>query len=373
MLLGTTCMTTIPISVVMCVFNGECFLREAVESILDQSFRDFEFIIINDGSTDGSGALLEFYQKKDQRVRVYHQDNQGLVRSLNRGCELARGKYIARMDADDIAVNDRLARQFQFMEEHPDIGVLGGAAEVIDSSGKTLKISVNPADDSQIRTALLTDCPFWHPTILMRKSLFERVGGYREIVFGSEDYDLWLRMADHGDLANLEAVLLRYRLHHHQVTVRKLREVTFSTLAARAAAEARKNGRPDPLNFVSEITPEVLVENGVSESAQESALALRYLWSIGILYDNGEYSDACTLFSEMSRLCKWQQAEKRIVADLRILAARLHWIQKDFLRSIFTACRAVFTRPIILARPLKPWLGAIGFMGNGLKTKAVFN
>src|SRR4030042_1971241 len=102
----------------MSVYNGEKYLKEAVESILNQTFRDFEFIIINDGSTDGTGAILASYQQKDARIRIYNQENQGLIASLNRGCQLARGEYIARMDADDISLPQRLQRQLDYMEAH---------------------------------------------------------------------------------------------------------------------------------------------------------------------------------------------------------------------------------------------------------------
>src|ERR1700683_781969 len=112
-------MTTPKISVVMSVFNSERFLREAVESILRQSFRDFEFIIMDDGSTDRSAAILDSYQENDARVKVYHKKHGGLIESLNHGCSLAQGKYIARMDADDISDGDRLKWQVDFMDAHP--------------------------------------------------------------------------------------------------------------------------------------------------------------------------------------------------------------------------------------------------------------
>jgi hypothetical protein len=130
-------MTNPTVSVVMSVFNGEPYLHEALESILNQTFRDFEFIIINDGSTDGSATVLESYRKSDSRLRVYHQENRGVGESLNRGCGLAQGKYIARMDADDIATSGRLMRQVEFMEGHPEVDVVGGAVEFIDATGKS--------------------------------------------------------------------------------------------------------------------------------------------------------------------------------------------------------------------------------------------
>jgi len=358
------------VSVVMSVYNGERFLREAVESILDQSFRDFEFIIINDGSTDCSASLLDFYQKNDPRVRVYHQENRGLVESLNRGCELAQGKYIARMDADDISVTNRLMWQVEFMERHPEVGILGGAVEVIDTTGKSLEISANPIEDRELRSALLDYCAFWHPTVFMRKDIVVSVGGYRKIVFGSEDYDLWLRAADHCQLANLEAVLLHYRLHPHQVTVSRFRQLAFSTLAAQAAAAFRRSGSPDPLDLIEEITPAVLVGLGLSETTQQAALALRCLWSIRALYNNGEYSVAAKVLNEMLQSCDWKQAEKWIIADLRLLAAKLYWRQGRFVRSIVIAGHAIITRPLILGRPIKSlhrWVkyGRLGFARHG--------
>ncbi len=130
------------------------FATEAADSILGQSVLDFEFIIINDGSTDRTALILDSYQKNDPRVRVYHQENRGLVESLNRGCAFARGKYIARMDADDVANRDRLLWQIAFMEKHPEIGVLGGAVEFIDVKGASMGISVNPTKDHQIKKAM---------------------------------------------------------------------------------------------------------------------------------------------------------------------------------------------------------------------------
>lgn len=170
-------MTTPIVSVVMSVFNGERFLREAVESILDQSFTDFEFIVVDDGSTDGSASILDSYQSYDARVKVHHHEHGGLIKSLNRGCSLAQAKYIARMDADDVASKDRLSWQVDFMEAHPEIGVLGGAVEWIDAMGKSLLTQRHPAEDRQIKAALLHGCALWHPTVLFaERSLSGRAG-----------------------------------------------------------------------------------------------------------------------------------------------------------------------------------------------------
>ena len=201
------------VSVVVSVFNGEHVPAEAVESILDQSFRDFEFIIVNDGSTDHTGAILEDYQKRDARVRVYHQENKGLVESLNRGCRLARGEYIARMDADDVAMKDRLLWQVDFMQKNPEVSVLGGAVQVIDSAGRHLATSVNPVVDQEIKSALVDRCPFWHPTVMMRKHVFSSVGGYRPEVPHSGDTEMWLRFASAASIGILQDCQSVYRRH----------------------------------------------------------------------------------------------------------------------------------------------------------------
>jgi hypothetical protein len=319
-------MTTPTVSVVMSVFNGERYLAEAVESILGQNFHDFEFIVINDGSTDRTSVILESYLKIDPRLRVHHQEHKGLVESLNWGCALARGKYVARTDADDIAIEDRLMRQVDFMEKHPDIGVLGGAVQVIDSTGKALETSVNPAEDKDIKLALLRGhCPFWHPSVLMRTDVFVSTGGYRKIVSGAEDHDLWLRIADHYRLANLETVVLKYRLHSSQVTVLKSRQHAFSCLAAQAAAVARRNGQTDPLDSVDELTLELLAQIGVTKTELYTVLADKYLRCIGTMCDAGQYSVAFDVLNEVFRSSEWKCAGNRAVAEFRLMAARALW------------------------------------------------
>ena len=345
---------TVPtVSVVMSVRNGGAFLREAVESILQQSFRDFEFVIIDDGSTDESGSVLDRYQKSDSRVQVFHQENRGLIESLNRGCRLSRGKYIARMDADDIALNDRLERQVKWMEEHQSLGALGGAVELISATGKSLGIYPHPCESREIALALADgDCAIWHPTAFIRKNVFLSVGGYRPIVVDAEDYDLWLRVADRFELANLEAVVLKYRVHSSQVSIRKHEQQTLSCFAARAAALSRKKGNPDPLESVSEITPRVLEDLGVSEATQGAGLARHWLTCIRSMYQIGEFAAARrAIEGSPSHYLKY--AESWVIADLHLYEASLLWQQGRFAKSISKALQAFITRPVVLARPAK--------------------
>lgn len=345
-------MTTPTVSVVMSVFNGERFLREAVESILDQSFSDFEFIVIDDGSTDSSASMLDSYQSRDARVKVHHQEHGGLVKCLNRGCSLAQGRYIARMDGDDVANTHRLMWQVDFLERHPQIGVLGGAVEWIDAAGKSLQTHRYPADDGQIKSTLLHGCAFWHPTVLLRKEVFVWASGYRHVVADAEDYDLWLRIAEHFQLANLEAVVLKYRIHPHQVSMRKTTQQTLGILAAQVAASSRRNGNPDPLNSVKEITPEALVALGVTRSWQQNKLASYRRFWIGNMCQAGEYSIALqaaleTLQSDLEYVERWQ------IAELHLTVARLYWRQKKFRSCLLATAQAMVVRPAVAGRPLR--------------------
>lgn len=207
------------VTVLMPVYNGEKYLAEAIESILMQTFGDFEFLIINDGSTDGTAAILADYQQRDERIQVYHQENEGVVASLNRGLGLARGKYVARMDADDVSMPERLAKQVVFMEAHPDVGVLGTWVQVIDGDGNTSYRIQLPTQHGVLRWSLCFYCPLAHPTVMMRRQVVERAGGYDSSMVHAEDYDLWRRLSGVTRLANLQDVLLQLRLHEANVSM----------------------------------------------------------------------------------------------------------------------------------------------------------
>ena len=200
------------VSVVMGVYNSERHLRQAVESILNQTFSDFEFIIVNDGSTDSSRAILESYD--DSRILLLHnRDNIGLTRSLNKGLAIARGDYVARMDADDISMRRRLGKQVAFFKVHPAVGILGTSGVKIDSKGHYVGLLEMPASNLQIRWASLLGNPFLHPTVMVRRAILKcRDLTYDEAFETAQDYDLWTRTLRCTLGANLSEALIRYRL-----------------------------------------------------------------------------------------------------------------------------------------------------------------
>jgi GT2 family glycosyltransferase len=342
------------VSIVMSVYNGDSFLCEAMDSILRQSFSDFEFLIVDDGSTDCSASILDSYERIDPRVHVYRQGNSGLIASLNSGCGIARGKYIARMDSDDIAMKERVMSQVHFMEAHPTVAVLGGAVQLIDAAGKVLSTARYPVKHCEIQQALLDSNVMWHPTVLMRKAAFVAVGGYRNVVH-AEDYDLWLRIAEHYQLANLVEVILKYRIHPAQGSVTRCRKQALGALTAKVSASARRNGKQDPLDSVMEITLEALAGMGVDESTRQTAIARGYLSCIRNMRQSGR----CSLAREMIETLdapEFMHAERWVLADTQLCAAIIYWRERKLVRSLLSLGRALVRRPIIILRPIKPLL-----------------
>jgi glycosyltransferase involved in cell wall biosynthesis len=200
------------VTVLMAVYNGQRYLREAVQSILNQTFRNFELLVVDDASTDGSRAILESFD--DPRLRVlHHAANRGLSRSLNDGLAQARGRYIARMDADDVSEADRLARQVDFLERHADVVAVGSWYTFIDGEGREVGRRWTPCDDVQVRWTLQFCSPFAHGAVTMRRdALAGEAEVYNESLRYAMDYDLWVRLAARGRLANLDRFLFCWRM-----------------------------------------------------------------------------------------------------------------------------------------------------------------
>ena len=234
------------VSVIMPVRNGKRWIHESMASVLCQDFEDFELVIIDDGSDDGSASILEKYSCRDERIRVIHQAPQGTVAALNRGILEAHALLLARMDADDRAKPERLGRQYRFMQAHPEVVLLGSDADVIDASGAIIGQRSPPADNIELAHLLARSNPFIHSSIMMRTALVRNLGGYRSPFLLAEDYDLWLRMAEFGSVANLSKRLIQYRVHqadHHLVNAARQ---SFSARLAQRSAQGRRCRGKDP-------------------------------------------------------------------------------------------------------------------------------
>ncbi len=200
------------VSVLMPVFNAQEYLAESIQSILNQNYKDFELIIVNDGSTDKSGSIINSF--KDKRIKVIEQENQGLSQALINGFQIAQGDFIARIDADDIAHHDRLTKQVEFLQNNPDFILVGGNAEIIDIEGNYLYTTDMLQDWGEIKQRLPHNS-FIHSTVVFKRNAYIASGGYPADVTrmtGFEDVILWNRMAGYGKMCNLSDVVSKYRL-----------------------------------------------------------------------------------------------------------------------------------------------------------------
>lgn len=236
----TTTNPTPRVSVLMTMFNAGAYLRPAIASVLAQSYKDFELIIVDDGSTDGSAAVAAGYA--DSRVRlIANATNRGQTPCLNQGLALARGEFVARQDADDFSRPDRLEKQMQFLDAHPEIGLLGANAEQIDGNGAALGDTDLPCDTPAICWGNIFFNSFLHSAVMFRTEMVrEEFGGYDESFRCSMDYALWSRIARQHAVANLAESLISLRVHPESITRAQpsvLEEETDRVLRANLAAE----------------------------------------------------------------------------------------------------------------------------------------
>ena len=213
------------ISVLMSVYNAGPYLRPALDSILAQSFCDFEFIVIDDGSTDRSPEVLREYAARDARIRLTIRPNQGLTRTLNEAIELSRGEFLARMDCDDVALPTRFEKQLAALRADPSLVCAGGYFELIDGKGRLLTRLRPPTDDAAVQQLLLKGhTAICHPAAMMRRDAVAKVGNYDTYFKTTQDLDLWLRLGEVGRLANVPEVVLKFRQHDSSVSETKREE-----------------------------------------------------------------------------------------------------------------------------------------------------
>lgn len=232
------------VSVLLPVWNGEAFLEQAIESILRQTLPSFELIVIDDGSSDRSAAIAEGFASNDGRVRVLRRPHEGLSPSLNAGIAAARGEFLARMDADDVSVPGRLEKQIAYLDAHPACVAAGAWIEVVDEDGRPLGTKTYVTTHAEISAALLRGIsPIAHPTAVVRAGALRAAGGYDARRYPSEDLDLWFRLAERGELANVGEALLRHRRHRAAVGVRE-RETMKAMALAICNEERSRRGLP---------------------------------------------------------------------------------------------------------------------------------
>lgn len=231
----------IAVSVVLPVFNGGIYLDDAIASIRNQTFHNFELIILNDGSTDESITVIKKHAASDPRIVVVDRENKGLVATLNEGVMLAKADLIARMDADDIALTDRLRTQYEYMRNNSNVVAAGTAYVLMDEESNLIRNFLPRTDNVVLQQqALQRSTPISHPTAIFRRNTFLSIGGYREEAMLAEDLDLWLRMGEVGDIGNVKDILLKYRQHAASLSESKhLKQLEVVDLVVREAYKRR--------------------------------------------------------------------------------------------------------------------------------------
>lgn len=223
------------VSIIMSVYNGANTLRAALQSICDQTYTDFEFLIIDDASVDESADMLKVFAHKDNRIQVItHTKNRGLTNGLNELLGKACGTYIARMDADDIAHPMRLEKQVAYLDAHPSVGLVGTWYEEIDAHGRIMGVKKFPTDNISLQKNLIVYNPFFHASVLMRHACIVEVGGYSSEIHKAQDYDLWMRIARVAQLHNIGEFLMQRRYSEHMISR------TSENAQIRAALHIRK-------------------------------------------------------------------------------------------------------------------------------------
>jgi glycosyltransferase involved in cell wall biosynthesis len=236
------------ISVLMAVRNGVAYLDDALASLARQDFPDFEIILIDNGSRDGTGGIIAAWTKREPRLRPFQLERPGLARSLRYAASVARAPILARLDSDDLAMPSRLGTQYGLMQGRPSLGLLGSAIEVIDDAGRKIGEKHLPERDAELKQLLTSGNPFVHSSIMMRREVYERAGGYREGLRVCEDFDLWCRMAELTELGGVDIPLVQYRLHRHAMSFRQSTRIALTDTCIIASQGARRSGTPEPFD-----------------------------------------------------------------------------------------------------------------------------
>jgi glycosyltransferase involved in cell wall biosynthesis len=259
------------------VRDGSRFIVGALESVLAQTESDLEVVVVDDGSVDDTNALVEAVRRRDLRVRLLRRPlGTGVVDALNFGLAHAHGAFVARLDADDLALPNRLEKQLGFLDAHPTVAVVGSALELLDERGAHAGRLDHPTDPKAVSAGLLRGNVLAHSAVVIRRECLDAVGGYRSAFEHAEDYDLWLRIADVYSLANLAEPLTGYRIHSDQVSAAHIEQQAISALAARTVGRIRRDtGRePDlpPTTDVAYLLSLGLTNEDVTQAIAQSVL-----------------------------------------------------------------------------------------------------
>ena len=329
------------ISVILPVYNAELYLKEAIDSILNQTFGDFELLIYNDGSSDQSDAIITSYS--DPRiVHTIYEQNIGLIQVLNNGLSESKGKYIARMDADDISLPNRFEEQLKFLEKHPDHGICGTQVKLIGSEGMLNK----PCEDESLRWWIFKGSPLAHPSIMLRTSVIRDCNlSFNHEAYVVEDFELWWRMAFHTKMANLNQVLLHYRIHDQQVSSAK-KEIQYANFRA-SQTDFIKTLGINSLMYSAEY-----INNLLSRNLKNEPVDFKILWNF---FEDLAGSEQAVRFFGIQSIRKQQTVQAMFMLQnmKKFNAGFLQYLSSDVFKGILKA--AGISRCAFVMKSLLQW------------------
>ncbi|MBF0289966.1 MAG: glycosyltransferase [SAR324 cluster bacterium] len=323
------------LSVVMSVYNGENDLRGSIESIFSQTYSNFEFIIINDGSTDDSAKILKEYAQQDQRIVLIQQENIGLTRSLIKGIQLAKGKYIARQDVDDLSIPERFEKQLEWLEAHPQRVLCGSSACIFDKEHNASQDFAVSTEEQVLQKILCHRNPFFHSSVIFSRAAYEKVGGYRPYFKYTQDYDLWCRVSQEGIIGNRSEYLIKRVLHKGGISVQRLQmQIHYAAVASTLFYALRA--------YQIEINPASLNENlhFHSDSTINKRLQQYYhaaLNSYKLVNKQGLESSSLELLKQSFYL---ENREKRIAFWLYAIFREQSYPISKYILSTIQSCKA---------------------------------
>lgn len=320
------------LSVLLPVRNAARYVSAAIQSILDQTLHEFELVLVDDGSDDDSYDIASGFAERDKRIRLFRGPATGLVAALNFGLAQVRGELVARMDADDLALPDRLRVQTAFLLKHPGVGMVGGNAILIDSWDRKLAPLRYPASDGALRKLLSRQNAFIHPSVVIRRSVLDAVGGYRAEFVHAEDYELWLRIAKITELANLTEPVLLYRVHPQQVSVQNLEQQVASATRARLAHGLQVSAPSD-----------TKMHDAVARAVASHAVVLGYL---------GQFAEGCVLLEEVSGRYQRGALSRSVRAQVAVTRAWLELRRRSPRGTAVYGMRALIADPGYVLRAM---------------------
>ena len=245
-------MSKIKISVLMPAYNSENFISKSIESIINQSFSNYEIIIVDDGSNDSTKEIVEMYSRKNSKIKFFSKSNSGITESLNFGLKFCTGKWIARLDTDDLCDPDRLGKQLMVAESSKNLGLVGSDAVFINKFDKNLFNYSYPSNHKKLKNNLISCKNFFpHSSAFYNRELVDFLGGYRNRAGSSEDWDLWLRIADKKELKNINQPLVKIRIHENQVSKKNYIKQAYDTKTILIANYLSKRKKYDPIEVLT--------------------------------------------------------------------------------------------------------------------------